>query len=280
MKIFNATWRAGVTALCLALPGLASAAPMLQYGLEIEDWGTQFTNNPIVASAGSSASSAELNISPSYKVDRVETVTTRAGSVGTSRAQTYVAGTGNCQNPEGEGCVIFTTGDDTYGMLTLEYKFQERYSLKVPLRLFLRNITQQTFDVDAFFLNDSDEWELADQYSITPDFIGYKNYDFAPGTETDQIMLMYNPLAETGMVSGHAYKASNSEYAFNAPKADIHVELCCIYVPEPGSIPLVGLALGVFGFIQRKRLMPERTRSLQALGLSAAAHKVKGPVSV
>jgi hypothetical protein len=102
--------------------------------VEFENWGTQFSPNPMVCNTGTGCTvmQTQTNIlphtHPTFTVDRTATIDVTAGPAGElAKAQTFPPGS-PCF-PDGMGCLTFATGDHTFASLTLEYDFSSPQSI-------------------------------------------------------------------------------------------------------------------------------------------------------
>ncbi len=223
---------------------------------EIDDWSTGFDPNPITCNVAgcSSETNSQFGINPSGKVDRKATLYQKndgTGPVpGTSvGALAETRSSGATVNTDNGNYLVFQTGEGVYGSLDLLYGFDARFIPVVFLNV--ANLTDKDFNVAVFTLNEAgDEFDFQVSYLVEARHVHEEELYFPKAVSTDELLIIYNPLAAMG--SSWSFRANglvNWEWdGFDEDKkaSDIHVELCCIAIPEPSTWAL--LMAGFFGF--------------------------------
>jgi hypothetical protein len=248
---------AGVAALALGLGGLVAAAPAgAATPLDFENWKTDFPgpSHSIVCDAApcQATTGTQAGILPTGAVSRRATIDESAGSTPVPVLPDMTAATNlGCLASGGDGCLSFTTGEQVFGSLSLDYRFATAQDLTNVGIQIANQSTTNAFSVDAFYF-DGSSFVFADQYSVPTLTSGRFTFDFPAHTMADEVLIIYNPLAATGQ-SFSQNAGAPVDYVipsaqFTGPVDDIRAELCCVManVPEPSdwTLMLVGF-LGV-----------------------------------
>jgi hypothetical protein len=234
-------------------PAVADSNPY-----EIDDWGTQFSTNPVFCTFPSFCwpSQTETNISPGTflagPVNRTETLLAGPLGIGTARAnvtynthnypalaQTFAKGerlpNGQlaCGTGGNEGCLGFATGDNTFVSMTLDYLFTPSLIGKDAMSILVIN-SGNTFALALYYLDkDGITWDFASSHLVDQGPPEYYKLPLPASEMTGGLRLVYNPSDLSG------YNQVDS----------IEVQLCCVMAtPEPSTVLLLGSgALGVAG---------------------------------
>ena len=194
MKKSTLTWTASAIATLVVMAIVTAPAFAGDYG-EYDNWGTQFTTNPLVCSGPNcSVTSMEMGIQPTGLVDRTETITMTGAPMGSmATGQTFLPGSGMCVTGNADGCLVFNNIGGANSSLILNYAFHDlqTFSPNLGLQVTLANTGAVQFDVTAYYKQGMNFTKI-ESALIPVGFNGIYTFDFASNVSTDGIEIIYN----------------------------------------------------------------------------------------
>lgn len=244
-------------------PAFAAPPPPVEF----EDWSTVFTTNPLGCStSGCSVSTNETGIMPLGTVDRWATID--VGHAGTNAngystpAGARIKPAAACGNAMNEGCLNFSVGNDSTGSLSLNYKFSTPLILRNSSILVNNFIGSSAYYLDAFYYDAiSSSFKFADEYKVNPGDNKSFIFDGFGADPISEILLIYNPLAASGMSYSQTaganigYVIPGFDPTSRPAGGSIETELCCVTanVPEPANWVMLIAGFGLTGATIRRR---------------------------
>ena len=217
----------------MTVVGIATlAVPLANAGVVWDNWGTQFTTNPLMISSPGTVSTTEFNIlpgNPFYTVDRTTTWQYLSGS-GTATAMTLPINDPGCLTAmPGDGCLKVHADTGVTADLDIAYTFSNQLTFVdnvMEMEAFVFNTGTTSYTVEADYCAvmggcsdpNSANWKLGELYTVNPGADQY--YLFGFNATTNEVRLKYD---FTG----------NDD-----------VELCCVgpTTPEPSTLVMLGSA--------------------------------------